>query len=364
MEQNKPPARIAGATAKPVQSPQDSGCRHLVQQQQQQQLTAFDFSMPLHIPTAYQSGRALHKLCRAQGSQLVSALAAEAVKLYRLASQHSKQAEMSNISKHIINKSNAAMQSLNCVSVLSWILAACELQLPNAAHVPNSAKYIASNFQQLSNSSSLAQLPVDLLLAVCDELAIISTRQQLQHKATERQLMHRRTGHATCKEWEQMDGAWAQVYEFFCSKPTCNGHLLRRTTNWFEGMEKVHLRGSVCCNQPPVNQYTDFTRTDSFKLPPSLSNLYNIRFERIHVFDDVNINGDICGDNSSENKVHGAHDGRLQQDLTQSREAKAVAGVWTVCHDDLVPTTLKSVARTLDRRLGDQAVDALVAEFS
>jgi len=29
-----------------------------------------------------------------------------------------------------------------------------------------------------------------------------------------------------------------------------------------------------------------------------------------------------------------------------------------------VPTTLKSVARTLDRRLGDQAVDALVAQFS
>ena len=132
-------------------------------------------------------------------------------------------------------------------------------------------------------------------------------------------------------------------------------------------MEKVHLRGSVCCNQPPVNQYTDFTRTDSFKLPPSLSNLYNIRFESIHVIDDVNINGDVCGDNSSDNKVQGTHNGRLQQDLTQSREPEAVASVWTVCHDDLVPSTLKSVksvARTLDRRLGDQAVDALVAEFS
>ncbi len=250
---NRQLARAEGAAAKPVQGIQDSRAGQLVQQQQQQQLTAFDLSMALQVPTADQSGRALHKLFSAQGLQLVLAPAAEAVKLYRQASQHNKQAEMSNISKQVINKSNAAMQPSSCKSVLSWILAACELQLPNAAHVPNWAKHIASNFQQLSNSSSLAQLPVDLLLAVCDELAIISTQQQLQHKATERQLMHRRTGHATCKEWEQMGGAWVQVYEFFCSKSTCGGHLLRRTTNWFEGKEKVHLRGSVCCNQPPVN---------------------------------------------------------------------------------------------------------------
>jgi len=247
--------------------------------------------------------------------------------------------------------------------VLSWILAACELQLPNAARVPKWAKNIASSFQELSNSASLAQLPADLLLAVCDELAIISTWQQLQQRTTEQRLMHRRTGHATCKEWEQTDGAWVQVYEFFCSKPACYGHLLRRTTNWFEGKEKVHLRGSVCCNQPPVNQYTDFTRTDSFKLPPSLSNLYNIRFERVHIIDDVIIDGDVCGDKSDEVTADGAHDGRLQQDLTLSHEAKAVAGVWAVCRDDLAPTTLESVARTLDRRLGDQAVDAFVAEF-
>jgi hypothetical protein len=231
------------------------------------------------------------------------------------------------ISKQVVNKSNAAMQPSNCVSVLSWILAACELQLPNDGHVPNWARNIASNVQQLSKSSSLAQLPVDLLLAVCDELAIINTQQQLQHKSSERQLMQRRTGHATCKEWEQMGGAWVQVYEFFCSKATCTGHLLRRTTNWFEGKEMVHLRGFICCNQPPVNQYTDFTRTDSFKLPPSLSNLNNIKFERIHVIDDVITDADVSGDNSSKNEADGAHDGTLQQDLTLSHEAKTVTGV-------------------------------------
>ncbi len=175
--------------------------------------------------------------------------------------------------------------------------------------------------------------------------------------------MYRRTGHAACKEWEQMDGAWVQVYEFFCSKPTCRGDLLRRTTNWFEGKEKVHLRGSVCCNQPPLNQYTDFSRTDSYQLQPSLSSLYNISFDCIHVIDDVIINGDVCGGESNGNTADGAHYGRLQQDLTLSHEGKAAAGVWPVCRDDLAPTTLKSVARTMDRRLGDQAVDGLIAEF-
>ena len=363
---NKHLARAEGAAAKPVQGIQDSQSGQLVQQrqQQQQQLTAFDVTMAFQDSVAGQSGRALHKPFSAQGLQLVLAPAAEAVKLYRQASQHNKQAGMSNISKQVINKSNAAMQPSNCTSVLSWILAAYELQLPNAAHVPNWAKNIASNFQQLSNSSSLAQLPVDLLLAVCDELAVISTQQQLQHKASVRQVMHRRTGHATCKEWEQMGGAWVQVYELFCSNTTCSGHMLRRTTNWFEGKEKVHLMGSVCCNQPQVNQYTDFTWSDSFKLPLCLSNLNNIKFERVHVVDDVIIKGDVCGDKSNENEAVGARDGRLQQDLTLSHEVKAVAGVRAVCHGDLAPTTLESVARTMDRRLGGQAVDAFVAEFS
>ncbi len=104
---------------------------------QQQQLTALDLSMFLQVPTADQTGRALHKFFSAQGLQPILVPAAEAVKLYKQASQHSKQAEMSNISKQIINNSNAAMQPSSCKSVLSWILAACELQLPNAAHVPN-----------------------------------------------------------------------------------------------------------------------------------------------------------------------------------------------------------------------------------
>lgn len=122
--------------------------------------------------------------------------------------------------------------------------------------------------------------------------------------------------------------------------------------------------GSVCCNQPQVNQYTDFTWSDSFKLPLCLSNLNNIKFERVHVVDDVIIKGDVCGDKSNENEAVGARDGRLQQDLTLSHEVKAVAGVRAVCHGDLAPTTLESVARTMDRRLGGQAVDAFVAEFS
>jgi len=64
MEQNRQLACAEGAAAKPVQDIQDSRSRQLVQQQQQQQqmLTAFDLSKALHVSTAGQSTRALHKL--------------------------------------------------------------------------------------------------------------------------------------------------------------------------------------------------------------------------------------------------------------------------------------------------------------
>ena len=132
---------------------------------------------------------------------------------------------------------------------------------------------------QFQDSPQLLQLPADLLIAVIDDLAALNLQQEEERTAAAQQLLSKRTGFASCKEWEQADASWVQVYDFFCNKGECKGHQLRRTTNWFEGKEKVHLRGRCCCNHRPMDQYVDFRAE---KLPSCIAHLL---LERIHVVD-------------------------------------------------------------------------------
>ena len=212
--------------------------------------------------------------------------AQQAVDLHKLASQLGCCSIMRKCDTQIITHAQTMPRGFSYAAALPWILAAHTLDVAGPDQLW--AKNIAASYSRLRGNPLLQMLPKQLLYCVMMQLATINRQQKLQHVSTMWDLVHTRSGRATCKETETCDGSSVQLYHFFCDQTDCRGHELRRTTTGWEEPKEVQLQGSCHCNHACVSHTDQCGKGQEEGLPKCMS---NIHFEQICAVDDNILEG-------------------------------------------------------------------------